>query len=172
MEDGISGAHAEVELIVELARERLWDLVTDVARIGEWSPECRYAAWLDTDAPGPRPGARFEARNRYPNGDTASVICVVTEARRPETFAWVVLDERGDPDRPGSRWRYDLLPGDAPGRTVVRHSFTHGPGVTGARRAAERYPDALAGRLAQLRRNMTATITAMTRCDNPIEEEA
>jgi hypothetical protein len=41
----------------------VWDLVSDIARIGEWSIECRSCEWL-AGATDPRPGARFRGRNR------------------------------------------------------------------------------------------------------------
>ncbi len=170
VKDQVTGARVDVEMEVAVPRERLWDLITDVSRIGEWSPECFEAGWLDGSAPGARVGARFAARNRYPDGRVRSVVCEVTEARRPETFAWVVLDNQDDPERPGSFWSYRLLPGTAPGTTLVRHSFMHGPGMTGARKVAERDPAALDRRLEQLRGFMTATLTAISRSENPIEE--
>lgn len=175
MDDEVTGARADVALRVSMARDRLWELITDVTRVGEWSPECWAGSWLDADAPGPRPGARFEGRNRYPNGHTASVVCVVTEAVRPSSFAWSVLDASGDPERPASLWRYDLLPGERPGEVLVRHGFVHGPGNSGARVAALRDAASLEGRLDQLRRTMMMTLTAMTRCDvgrRPSQEES
>jgi hypothetical protein len=92
---------------------------------------------------------------------------VVTAAERPHTFAWVVLDDAEDPDRPGSLWSYELAPGDSAAETRVRHSFVHGPGDTGVREAVRQHPEQAAaiidGRLAQLRRHMTATLWAMER---------
>ena len=35
-----------------------------------------------------------------PNGFEYEVTCVATEADRPRTFAWVVLDDSGDPRQP------------------------------------------------------------------------
>jgi hypothetical protein len=95
------------------------------------------------------------------------VTCVVIDAEPGRTFAWAVLDPAGDPQRPGSTWTYQLRPGDAPDRTLLRHSFVHGPGRTGMRAAVEAERDPRRGRasrdarLAQLRRNMTETVEAM-----------
>jgi uncharacterized protein YndB with AHSA1/START domain len=166
MDDDVTGARVDVTLTVDMAPERFWDLVTDVSRISEWSPECTYAAWIEDGDPVVRAGARFEGRNQFPNGFVSSVTCVVTEAVWPSTFAFVVLDGQGDPERPGSVWRYEWSPADSPERSVVRHSFVHGPGNTGARRAAQVDPVSFAGRLDALRDNMTATVMAMTRGDD------
>ncbi|WP_328535789.1 SRPBCC family protein [Streptomyces sp. NBC_00344] len=162
MDDLVAGAGTEVELTVGLSPARAWDLISDVTRIGEWSPECVRAAWTERAGGTPRAGDRFTARNEYADGFAATVECVVTEAERPYVFAWVVLDDTGAVDRPGSVWRYELR---AAGEdTRVRHTFTHGPGLTGLRESAADNPDkdVLTGRLAQLRRNMTMTLRAMT----------
>jgi len=165
-EYGVTGARAEIELTVDVPRERLWARITDVTRIGEWSPECIHGEWL-YGRTGPEGGALFVARNRYPNGDVRGVVCRVTEVGQPQTFGWAVLDDRGDANRPASIWRYELLPGEAADRTFVRHSFEHGPGISGVRDGVENDPvrgaGQLKGRLGQLRRNMTATIEAMVR---------
>jgi uncharacterized protein YndB with AHSA1/START domain len=162
-DDLVTGATTEVELVVDRPIEQLWELVTDVGRIGEWSPECVGAAWRPGQGEVPRVGARFDARNEYPDGFVSQVECVVTAAARPSVFEWVVLDDDQDVTRPGSIWRYELAP-DGPG-VRVRHRFTHGPGLTGVREFVREHPDraraALDGRLAQLRRNMGTTLRAM-----------
>ncbi|GAA4569314.1 SRPBCC family protein [Planotetraspora kaengkrachanensis] len=155
--DMVTGAQVAVALPVPLPRERMWDLITAVDRIGEWSPETTGGHWSD-DARVPAPGARFVGHNRFPNGFESTVTCVVTEAERPGTFAWTVLDDAG---LAGSTWRYELHEGDEPGSTLVWHSFTHGPGASGAREGAEANPRTLNSRLVTLCRNMTTTIAAM-----------
>jgi hypothetical protein len=88
-------------------------------------------------------------------------------AGRRDIFEWVVLDPSGRLDRPGSTWRYELVPVGARGQTRVRHRFVHGPGDTGLRRGMEGSPDeaaaVLAERLATLGANMTVTIERMAR---------
>ncbi|MET7281612.1 SRPBCC family protein [Kribbella sp. NPDC005582] len=41
----------------------LYDLVSDLPRMGEWSPECTGVTW-NSRTPGPAVGARFVGRNR------------------------------------------------------------------------------------------------------------
>ena len=43
--------------------EAIWALLTDVTRMGEWSPECHHCEWLG--GPGPAIGARFRGHNRW-----------------------------------------------------------------------------------------------------------
>src|SRR5580700_8246649 len=112
----------------------------------------------------PESGARFTGHNGFPNGFEYEVTCVVTEAKRPRAFGWVVLDDSGDPARPSSSWRYqiDPLPG---GGSRVRQRFTHGPGASYLRAAAAKAPnraaEIIAARRDGLRANMTATLRAM-----------
>jgi hypothetical protein len=49
MEDLVTGAGTEVKLTVDLPPDRVLELVSDVTRVGEWSPECVRAAWTHPD---------------------------------------------------------------------------------------------------------------------------
>ena len=142
-----------VTLIVPLPPEQVWKLITEVGRIGEWSPEATGGRWCG-ESPAPVTGARFIATNRFPHGLETTVVCRVTEAREPEVFAWDVLDDDG---ATGSSWRYELSGGGTPGTTMVRQSFRHGPGMTGARQGGR-----WDSRLTVLCSNMMSTINAMT----------
>ena len=159
----VTGLTAAAEEVVAARPELVWDLVADVPRVGGWSPECIRAAWLGE--PGqPEPGARFTGHNRFPNGFEFDVTCVITQADRPIAFAWVVLEDRGDPAHPSSSWQYliDPLPG---GGSRVRQRFTHGPGASYLRAAAAKAPDRAAEIIAVrrdgLRANMRDTLGAM-----------
>ena len=164
--DIVTGASVEVSLEVTGTPPQIWDLVSDVTRIGEWSPECVDAWWSDAEHASPTIGARFEGHNRYPGGFEATSQCVVTEASRPDTFTWVVLDPDEQLDRPGSTWSYELAP-SGPDTTMVTHRFVHGPGMTGVRSGAdsntENAQQMVDERLALLHKNMTQTIEAMGR---------
>ena len=56
---GAPGGEASVALVADAVR--VWSLVSDVTRMGAWSPELEAAAWLD-GATGPAVGARFKGR--------------------------------------------------------------------------------------------------------------
>ncbi|MEV4458746.1 SRPBCC family protein [Microbispora sp. NPDC049633] len=166
MEDyGITGSRVDLEVVVDMPRERLWDLITAVHRVSEWSPECEHTALLDGGEGPVTVGTRFEGRNRREDR-VWTVNCVVTEVEKPRSFAWLVLDRAADPERPSSSWRYDLEPGDHPGQTRVRHSFVHGPGHSGLREMIHSHPEIapiiLDVRLGELRTHMTETLGAMT----------
>jgi len=68
--------------------ERVWELVSDVTRMGEWSPETQACQWK-SGAAGPAVGARFSGRNR--NGRYSwSTSCRVTAADPGRLFAYRV----------------------------------------------------------------------------------
>ena len=55
----------QVSVTVEInaPAERVFAMISDVTRMGEWSPENESAKWLG-GATGPQPGARFRGTNR------------------------------------------------------------------------------------------------------------
>jgi hypothetical protein len=121
-----------------------WELVTDIARIGEFSPECMAAKWLDGSS-GPEVGARFEGTNHmittYRGEDidfTWIRVCTVTAVERPSLFAYTVGD-RFD-GTPACSWEFRIDPFDDGCRISQR--FQHLPqGLSGTRLAADGFPD-------------------------------
>jgi len=97
--------------------EAIYDLVSDVTRIGRYSPETFEAEWLD-GATGPAVGARFRGHvKRNQKGPTYWTTCEVVVADRPREFAFGV----GKPGKHLNRWGYVLEPsGDG---TDVTESF-------------------------------------------------
>ena len=49
---------------VDATPEQVYDLVSDITRMGEWSPETYKTAWRG-GATGPVPGARFRGWNKH-----------------------------------------------------------------------------------------------------------
>jgi uncharacterized protein YndB with AHSA1/START domain len=97
---------------------RVWDLVSDVTRIGEFSPETFEAEWLD-GATGPRPGARFRGHvRRNGRGPVYWTTCTVTAADPGREFAFSVAGLGGST---ANTWRYSLEP--AADGTDVTESF-------------------------------------------------
>lgn len=101
--------------------EAVWDCVTDVTRIGEFSPETFEAEWLP-GSPGPAVGARFRGHvKRNGRGPTYWAPCVVTACERPRVFAFAV----GTRTTVLNTWRYDIEP-DTDG-VLVTESFALPP---------------------------------------------
>jgi hypothetical protein len=104
--------HDEARLHIDTDPGLLYNLVSDVTRTPEWSPEVISCAWLG-DATGAEVGARFTARNRR-RWFSWSNEPVVEVADRGREFS-VTRTERGG----GSiRWSYRFAP-DAAGTSVV-----------------------------------------------------
>jgi uncharacterized protein YndB with AHSA1/START domain len=108
----------EASLYIDAPPDRLYDLVSDITRMGEWSPECVGAEW-DEGSTSAVAGARFSGRNR--NGDnewvTPNTILVAEPGRE---FTWVV----GTADFQVCRWSFRFQP--ANGGTDVTESFELG----------------------------------------------
>ena len=106
-------------------RERVWALVTDITRMGEWSPEATGGRW--EDSPGPALGARFVGGNRH-GPIRWRTHCRVTECEPPSRFTFVVRENRMawgwvlEPDGDGTlltQWREHLAPPPWPVRLLV-----------------------------------------------------
>ena len=79
-------------------------LVSDVTRMGEWSPENTSCRWLG-GATTPSVGARFKGTNRR-GWRRWSTTCTVTEAEPGRRFAF---DVRSGPLAISS-WSYEFVP--------------------------------------------------------------
>jgi hypothetical protein len=77
----------ELSLFIDASPEAVYDLVSDVTRTPEFSPEVLSCTWLD-GATTAVPGARFKARNKVQRGPGWSNKPVVTVADRGRSFAF------------------------------------------------------------------------------------
>jgi hypothetical protein len=140
-------------VVVARSPEDLYDMVSDVTRMGEWSPVCRACWW--EDGQGPRPGAWFTGRNELPERtwETRSQVVVADRGRE---FAFVVG---------GSwvRWGYTFAPVD--GGTQVTESWEFLPdGVTRFRsRFGSDAPAQIADRTQAARNGIPVTLAALKR---------
>ena len=109
----------EVNVQIQASPERVWGLVTDVTRMGEWSPECYRCEWLSAP-PGPRVGARFRGHNRL-GPFRWSLECVVTACTAGQEFAFSTVVGASE----ATRWRYTLHPADAGTEVVQSFEWLH-----------------------------------------------
>ena len=81
---------SDVEVSADIAADpvHVWGLVSDVTRMGSWSPETTSCRWLG-GADGPAVGARFKGSNRK-GLRRWSTTCTVTDAEPGKTFAFDV----------------------------------------------------------------------------------
>ena len=112
-----------VTVHIEAPVDEVWELVTDVTRIGEFSPETFEAEWLD-GATGPGVGARFRGHvKRNQKGPVYWSLCEVTVCEPKRSFGFAVLAG----GKPVNNWRYDLEP--VSGGTDVTESFRLEPSL-------------------------------------------
>jgi hypothetical protein len=106
-------------VVIDAPAECIYDLVADMPRMGEWSPECQQVEWIDGST-GPTKDATFLGHNRGgPFGLMKwSRHGRVLTADRAREFAFAT-EEGG---REGTVWRYRFEPaGDS---TRVTESYT------------------------------------------------
>jgi hypothetical protein len=107
------------EIVIDAAPEQVYDLVADVTRTPEFSPEVVAVRWLD-GATGPAVGARFEAVNRSTtSGRRWRNRPVVVVADRGREFAF----RRTEPFSGTVVWRYRLAPVEGGTRVVESYEF-------------------------------------------------
>lgn len=117
----------EASVVIAAPAEELYDMVSDVTRMGEWSPHTRAARWLE-GATRAVVGVRFEGDNLDGN-DRWTLPATVVVADRGSEFAFVT----GKPEGPATRWTYTFEA--VHGGTLVTESFswTWAPSETGFR---------------------------------------
>ena len=90
----------------------LYEMVSDVTRMGEWSPVCT-ACWWD-EGSGPTVGAWFTGHNELPDRDPWETRSLVVAASPGKEFAFTVGGT-------WTRWGYSFTP--VPGGTQVTESW-------------------------------------------------
>lgn len=144
-------ADVEVSERIDASPETVWALVSDVPRMGQWSPETTGCRWLD-GAAGPEVGARFRGSNRK-GFRRWSTTCEVTAAE------------------PGRRFSFDVSSGGLPISTWTYAFTAEGSGTLAVESWTDRRPAWLrvlgvpmmgvADRAAHNRRGMQATLAAL-----------
>ena len=100
-----------VSVAVDASPEAVYDIISDVPRMGEFSPATTSAEWLDDDR------SRFAGTNEM-GGNVWTTQCRVDTAERGKEFTFVNLGQKGDAEL--VRWSYTFAPaGD--GAEVSEH---------------------------------------------------
>jgi uncharacterized protein YndB with AHSA1/START domain len=144
------GTRGEASLRIEAPPEKVYEVVSDVTRMGEWSPETTSAEWMD-GATGPAVGARFRGRNRSKLARW-STTPRVTAAEPGREFAFVTTWLGKD----NTLWTYRFEPDG--GGTRVIESFEMLVDVQWYFRAAERWFMGVKDRKADLEAGMATTL--------------
>lgn len=103
------------QIVINSTPERIYDLVADLPRMGEWSPECERVEWTDGST-APVEGAKFVGHNRGGpfNLFRWSRRGRVLTADPGREFAFVT-EEGG---RESTVWRYRFAPVDGSARVA------------------------------------------------------
>src|SRR5689334_11050854 len=98
------GTRGEAAVHVDAPPAKVYDVVSDVTRMGEWSPETTRCEWLD-GANGPAVGARFKGSNQrgIARWSTKPRVTVADPGRE---FAFVV----GHRGHDQTQWSYRFEP--------------------------------------------------------------
>jgi len=108
--------HEEVVAHIDADPRLVYDLVSDVTRMPEWSPELVRCEWLG-GATGPAVGARFHAVNKLDRGPAWTNKPTVIVADPGREFAVSRVEAVGGE----LIWRYRFEPSD--GGTLLRESY-------------------------------------------------
>jgi uncharacterized protein YndB with AHSA1/START domain len=114
---GVEANALEADVEIDAPPERVWSVVSDVARMGEWSPECRKMMVFGA----PRKGAHVLGvnRRRWAIWPTNSRIVRYEPGR---AIAWKVYENR-------TTWSYELEPTADGGTRVIERRTVPPPGI-------------------------------------------
>lgn len=141
-------------MVIDAPAERLYGMVADMPRMGEWSPECQQVEWLNGST-GPAEGARFVGHNHTgPRGLIKwSRRGRVLTADPGREFAFAT-EEGGDE---GVVWRYRFERAEQGTRVTESYKVTKIP-------TWARILDIPTNRVRQLRDGMQFTLEQLKRC--------
>ncbi|MCD2194794.1 SRPBCC family protein [Actinomycetospora endophytica] len=119
----MTGATASTSITVTASPEEVYGLVSDLPRMGEWSPENTGGRWVGRRR-GPAVGARFVGTNKGARRwwPTTTLVTDATPGRR---FAF---ETRLGPVM-AAEWVYDIAPVEDGGCSVTETWTDHRPGA-------------------------------------------
>lgn len=147
------GTTGEARLYVSAPPEKVYELVSDITRMGEWSPETIRCRWLD-GATEPAVGARFKGTNRRGLMRWSTKPRVVSASPGRE-FAFVVNLLVFHRDT--TKWRYRFEP-NPDGGTDVTESFEMLADLPWYISFGERFVIGIKDRKTDLEENMRRTL--------------
>jgi uncharacterized protein YndB with AHSA1/START domain len=144
------GTTGSATIHIDAPPEKVYGVVADVTRMGEWSPETVKGEWLD-GATGPTVGARFKGTNRkgLVRWSNKPRVLVADEGRE---FAFVT-ETAG---KELTKWSYRFEPDG--GGAKVTESFEMMNDVPGVVTFAEKHIMRIKDRKADLEQNMARTL--------------
>ena len=137
----------EARIKIDAAPLTVYELVSDISHMGDWSPECYRCEWLH-GATTAVAGAKFRGHNRLGKvrWQTDAIITVADPGRE---FAFTTLHKDG---REETLWRYQFNPVGAGAEVIESYRFLWCP-------IANRIAELPIPRDKQLRRGIQETLT-------------
>ena len=136
----------EARVEINAAPLAVYELISDITRMGDWSPECYRCEWLN-GATTAVAGARFRGHNRLGKVRWHSD-AIVTVADPGREFGFTTLHKEG---REETLWRYELRQVGAGTEVLESYRFLWCP-------IANRIADLPIPRDKQLRRGIRETL--------------
>ncbi len=123
---------AETSLFIDAPPERVWRMISDVTRMGEWSPITYKCEWVE-GATGPEKGARFKGYNKMSPARWWT-LCEVTESEPAKVFEFRTMRvsfpiSLGVGEREMTRWRYTFEPEGIGTKVTERYEASFVPPV-------------------------------------------
>ena len=147
----MAGSTVTVTREVSAPADHVWAMVTDLARMGEWSPENRGGTWIK-GATGPAVGAWFKGRNSNGKKSWSTVVRVSTfDEPRDFVFSLIVFG------KPWCDWSWRVEP--TPTGSIVTHGWADRRGAVAVRLG--KLVSGVADRATHNRANMEATLEAL-----------
>jgi len=123
---------AEATLFIDAPPDRVWRMVSDVTRMGEWSPITYRCEWVDGSS-GPAEGAKFKGYNKIVVARWWT-LCEVTESEPGKVFEFRTMRVSfpvsiGVGEREMTRWRYTFEPDGIGTKVTERYEASFIPPV-------------------------------------------
>jgi uncharacterized protein YndB with AHSA1/START domain len=141
----------EVQRTIAAPADELWKLVSDVTRMGDWSPETTSCAWIGQPAE-PVAGARFRGRNQR-GVRRWSTVCTVVASKPGEVFAF---EAKAGPLKI-ARWEYHFAPDGTSCRVTEQWIDQRG----GAMKVIGKIVSGIGDRASHNRAGMESTLQAL-----------
>lgn len=132
------------ESYISATPEEVYATVSDLARSGEWSPECTGGTWVSGEPA--RVGSVFHGDNTRGKDVVAwapvirgpwTTIAEVVAAEPGRRFSWVICNSAGE--KQDSTWTYELKP--AEGGCILVHHYRLGRLTEGLAKIFEGLPE-------------------------------
>jgi hypothetical protein len=137
----------EARVQIDAAPLTVYQLISDITRMGDWSLECYQCEWLN-GATTAAVDAKFRGHNRLGKARWTTD-AIITAAEPGREFAFTVLHKNG---REETLWRYELRQFDAGTEVIESYRFLWCP-------IANRIAELPIPRDKQLRRGIQETLS-------------